>query len=368
MSGICGACVAMSLIAAAAQGTGELRHHTSRGIRRRHVIRTPEVYVTSAHDGNGHVAGIDVSIVVPTRNRSALLAMTLRSVLQQQGVNFEVIVVDEASTDDTAAMLAALDDARVHVIRHTSPRWLAAARNHGAGEARGEWLAFVDDDDLWAPDKVVRQVHAAQEAGREWVYTGAVNFEGCRIVNSRPPPPPEQVVAMLPRFNLIPGGGSNILGRRATWLRAGPFNTSLRSGEDWEMSIRLAKEGPPAWVCSPLIAKRIHPSNMSLDIAEIVRATKQIEVIHDTSADWGRVHRWLADRYLRSGQHRAALGQWAMAVVRGQLPGVVSDLSALLQSRLRRHIGTPLRKNGQVTDPWTATAVAWLRQFESCVE
>src|SRR5688572_6566741 len=135
--------------------------------------------------------GIDVSVVVPTRNRSTLLMRTLRSVLRQQDVEFEVIVVDEASTDDTPAMLAALDDPRVRVIRHEVPLWLAAARNRGAAEARGEWLAFVDDDDLWAPDKLVRQVHAAQDAGREWVYTGAVNFDGCRIVSSQPPLPPD---------------------------------------------------------------------------------------------------------------------------------------------------------------------------------
>ena len=309
--------------------------------------------------------GIDVSVVVPTRNRSALLAVTLRSVLRQQDVAFEVIVVDEASTDDTPGLLAALNDSRVHTIRHDTPRWLAAARNSGAAEARGEWLAFVDDDDLWAPDKLVRQVHAAQQASREWVYTGAVNFEGCRIVSSRPPPPPEQIVAMLPRFNLIPGGGSNIIGRRTTWLRAGPFNTSLRSGEDWEMSIRLAQQGPPAWVCSPLVAKRIHPSKMSLDMVEIVRATKQIEAMHGTSADWGRVHRWLADRYLRSGQRGAALGQWAMAAIRGQLPAVASDLSIILQRRLSRFIPTPARH--RTIDAWTATALAWLREYESCV-
>jgi glycosyltransferase involved in cell wall biosynthesis len=310
---------------------------------------------------------MDVSVIVPTRNRSALLATTLRSVFRQQDVEFEVIVVDEASTDDTPAVLAALGEARVRVIRHDAPRWLAAARNHGAAEARGEWLAFLDDDDLWAPDKLVRQLHAAQQAGRDWVYTGSVNFDGCRIVYSRPPLPPEEVVAALPRYNPIPGGGSNILGRRTTWLRAGPFDTRLRSGEDWEMSIRLAKHGPPAWVCSPLIAKRVHPSNMSLDIAEIVRATKLIEALHNTAADWGRVHRWLAERYLRSGQRRAALGQFARAAGRGQLRGVISDLSAILQRRLGRRFGKADGQNAPSNDPWSATAAAWLRDFEGCV-
>jgi glycosyltransferase involved in cell wall biosynthesis len=216
---------------------------------------------------------MDVSVVIPTRNRSALLAMTLRSVLRQKSVDLEVIVVDEASTDETATMLAAVTDTRLRVIRHDTPQWLAAARNHGAMEANGQWLAFIDDDDLWAPDKLVRQVEAAEQADRDWVYTGAVNIEGWRIVHSRPPLPPEDTVAALPRYNPIPGGGSNVMWRRSMWMKVGPFDTRLRSAEDWEMSIRSARHGPPAWVRRPLIAKRVHEANMSLDVTEMMRAT-----------------------------------------------------------------------------------------------
>src|SRR5688500_7386568 len=125
----------------------------------------------------------DVTVVVPTRNRSALLSLTLRSVLRQQDVNLEVIVVDEASTDDTTAMLATVADARVRVIRHETPLGVSSARNRGASEAHGEWLAFLDDDDLWAPDKLARQLQAAQAAGRDWAYTGSVNItDRCQIV------------------------------------------------------------------------------------------------------------------------------------------------------------------------------------------
>jgi hypothetical protein len=134
------------------------------------------------------------------------------------------------------------------------------------------------------------------------------------------------------------------------------------------MSIRLAKHGPPAWVCSPLIAKRVHPSNMSLDIAEIVRATNLIEMLHNTEADWGRVHRWLADRYLRSGQRRAALGQLARAAVRGQLCGVASDLAAILRRGLGRTVPKRAGDTASAPDAWTAMAAAWLREFEACIQ
>src|SRR5262245_24951865 len=160
---------------------------------------------------------MDVSVVVPTRNRRYLLAKTLRSALQQQGVASEIIVVDDASTDETPAFLAGLTDEGVRVVRHDSPRGLSAARNHGASEARGEWVAFLDDDDLWAPDKLRRQIDAAREAAREWAYAGAVNLDGNRIVLGHPPLPPEQAVTALFRYNPIPGGGSNVIIKRSTW-------------------------------------------------------------------------------------------------------------------------------------------------------
>jgi len=314
-----------------------------------------------------------VSVVVPTRNRSTLLSMTLRSVLRQQQVELEVIVIDEASTDDTATMLATLGDARVRIIHHDRPLGVSAARNRGAAEAHGEWLAFVDDDDLWAPDKLARQIQAAETADRDWAYGGSVNItDRGHVVYGRPPLSPEEMVAALPRYNAIPGGGSNVVVRRATWTLAGPFDTRLRNTEDWEMWIRLAKHGPPAWVCSPLVGYRVHNSNSSLDIAEIVRGTKLIETLHHTTADWGRLHRWLAESCLRSGQRREALGQFARAAVRGQLGGVASDLRDILRRRVEhrvrrtrrvRRIGIESTFSG---DPWIATAVAWLQLVEGC--
>ena len=119
----------------------------------------------------------EVSVVVPTHDRSRLLALTLRSILGQRGVDLEVIVVDDGSTDDTAEVVAGLGDDRVRLLRHDTPQGVAAARNYGIAEAAGGWLAFCDDDDLWAPDKLARQLHAARETGRAWAYAGAVKID-----------------------------------------------------------------------------------------------------------------------------------------------------------------------------------------------
>jgi len=310
-----------------------------------------------------------VSVIVPTRDRSALLAMTLRSVLRQQNVQLEVIVVDEASTDDTPAVVAALGDARVRVIRHETPHGVSSARNRGAAEARGDWLAFVDDDDLWAPDKLARQLHASKTLGREWAYAGSVNItDHCEIVSGRPPLPPEEVMAALLRYNPIPGGGSNVVVRRTAWVRAGPFDTRLRNTEDWEMWIRLAKHGLPACVFSPLIAYRVHNSNSSLDVEEIVHGTRLIEALHHTTADWGRLHRWLAESCLRRGQRREAIGQFARAALRGEVLTVVADLGAILRRRVARRFPRLRAERAFSRDAWIATAAEWLRDFEGCAE
>ncbi len=290
--------------------------------------------------------------------------MTLRSVLRQRDVALEVIVVDEASTDDTPALLAAISDPRLFVIRHDTPRGLPSARNHGADQAQGEWLAFVDDDDLWAPDKVARQLQAAREVDRDWVYTGAVNILAGRIVYGHPPLPPDQVVAVLPRYNPVPGGGSNVVIRRSMWLRTGPFETRFPAGgEDWDMSIRLAKRGPPAWVCSPLVARRLHSTNMTLDIAETLRAAKLIEVLHNTKVDWGRMYRWVAYSCLRDRRRGEALGHFVRAALRGQSREVASDLGAILHRRIAR-VRKSEPDSHRSRDVWIETAAAWLQEFE----
>lgn len=307
---------------------------------------------------------MDVSVVVPTRNRSRLLGAALRSVLQQRDVSFEVVVVDEGSTDDTSAMLATIGDGRVRVVRHETPRGVSAARNHGADESRGEWVAFLDDDDLWAPGKLAIQLHAASAAGCDWAYTGAVNIDGrSSIVHGRPPLPPDEVMAVIRRYNAIPGGGSNVLVRRAALLRAGPFDTRLRNTEDWEMWIRLAKIGPPAWVCSPLLGYRVHPSNSSLDMDAIVAGARLIEALHDTTIDWGTLHRWLAESCLRTGRRAAAVAQFARAAVRNDALDVARDLAAIAR---RRVSGVwPVLGHPRPGHPaWIEEAAGWLREFE----
>lgn len=312
---------------------------------------------------------MDVTVIIPTRNRSAWLSTTLRSALRQERVAIEVIVVDEASSDETPAVLAAVGDPRVKVLRHETPRGLSSARNHGAEQARGEWLAFLDDDDLWAPTKLWRQLTVATETGREWAYTGSVDLRDGRIVQSVPPPSEEEVVSTVARYPVLPGGGSNVIVRRETFAKVGPFETRLPSGgEDWELWIRLAKHGWPAGVRDLLMAKRLHASNMFAETARIIEATKIIEALHGTPIDWGRMHRWFAWRYLRQGQQLKAVTEFAKAAALGQFFALTADLLFDIRCRVRRPFHMPQDEPQIHPDPLATMAVAWLREFEDIIE
>jgi glycosyltransferase involved in cell wall biosynthesis len=306
----------------------------------------------------------EVSVVVPTRDRRSLLAVTLASVLRQRAVDLEVIVVDDASVDRTPRFVSELADPRITLLRHDAPRGPAAARNLGAGRARGEWVAFIDDDDVWAPHKLTRQLTAARMAGAGWVFAGVVNVDlRLSIVSGSPPPTPAEVVATLPRANPIPGGGSNVVVASELLRAVGGFDERLAPCEDWELWARLAERSEPAAAPEPLVAYRLHAGSLSLDVDRILRAVSMIEEIHETQVDRGRLHRWLAESYLRADRHAAALAQFGRAAVRGDPFGALGDVAAIANRRVRRTLGRSPGDGDPSTVPWARAAETWLREL-----
>ena len=117
----------------------------------------------------------DVSVVIPTRDRPELLLHSaLPSALDQKAVDLEVIVVDDCSAEDIERRTTEVGDARVRVVRHLAPRGVASARNTGIGVARAPWIAFLDDDDLWAPTKLERQLRALSDSNASFTYCSAL--------------------------------------------------------------------------------------------------------------------------------------------------------------------------------------------------
>lgn len=116
-----------------------------------------------------------VTVVIPTYNRAGVLYYALHSVLNQTLQDFEIYVVDDAGTDETADLVASFEDPRIHYIRFDTNQKAAAARNAGMEKARGKYIAFLDSDDEWLPTKLEKQVECLEKLSDEWgcCYTGA---------------------------------------------------------------------------------------------------------------------------------------------------------------------------------------------------
>jgi glycosyltransferase involved in cell wall biosynthesis len=255
-----------------------------------------------------------VTVVVPTRNRAALLQTTLRSILAQRGVELEVVIVDDGSSSEQASAIQRLRNDSVRVLRHDRSLGVAAARNAGVRAAKAPWIAFCDDDDLWSPDKLAGQLAATSESGRSWAYTGAVKFEdGPVIWQVMPPPTPEDVRARLAEKCIIPAGASNVLVERETLLQVGAFDEALGHMADWDLWLRLAEVGMPASAPGIGVAYRLHPGAMSLNPRGIldelaILDTRWKDARGGAALDRGPTHLWIAMSWLRAGHRvRAAV-------------------------------------------------------------
>jgi glycosyltransferase involved in cell wall biosynthesis len=299
----------------------------------------------------------DVSVVIPTHNRRRLLGQAVRSALGQVGVEVEVVVVDDGSSDGTADAVASLGDDRVRLIRHRRPLGVAVARNAGAGAARGAWVALLDDDDLWAPDKLWRQLEGASAAEAGWVYAGVVEVDAeGRLLGGGPPPSPEELLAGLRRRNLMPAGSSNVVVRSDLLSESGGFDSRLRHLADWDLWLRLAGLGPPACVPAPLVAYRLHHGQATLDTTGMLAEASALEARH--GANRTAVLRWAAWSHLRMGRRRAALRAYAGAVLAGDVASLARAAVALLHPRPSA-VRRPSRPSA--TDAaWIAAGQRWL--------
>lgn len=182
---------------------------------------------------------VQVSVVIPAYNRAALLARTLESVLGQTFPDFEIIVVDDGSTEDIAAVVARFPDAPITFIRQETNQGAGAARNRGVQAARGEFIAFLDSDDEWEPEKLERQVARFAETGPKvgvvttWIrimpFDHPVNEHDRR----------GDLHDLLLTDNCV-GTMSGPLVRKSLLQEIGGFDESLPSCQDWDLWLRLS--------------------------------------------------------------------------------------------------------------------------------
>ena len=208
--------------------------------RRTRPATTP-LRVTAAPVGGSPAIPL-VSVVIPTFNRADFVVRAVESVLSQDYPSIEVLVVDDGSTDDTAARLDALADTRLRVL--TQPNGgVARARNRGASEAAGLYVAFLDSDDFWLPGKLMAQVAAMEAAPSRagFCYTGLeVRRPGAPSEVQIPTVSGSAFRAML-LDNAVRAPTSCGLVRREVFDAVGGFDPDLPAIEDWEWLIRVAR-------------------------------------------------------------------------------------------------------------------------------
>ena len=184
-----------------------------------------------------------VSVVIATYNRDRLLARSLASVLAQTERDIEAIVVDDASDRvDTAAVVAALGDGRVRLIRGAQNRGPAAARNLGVREARATLVAFQDSDDEWLPEKLAKQLTALGDAGAATCDMARVEEHGEAAYHRTPDVVRGRLLDPDTGFYQTFGAGAQcLLVRRELFERVGGFDESMRWFEDSDLILRLAR-------------------------------------------------------------------------------------------------------------------------------
>lgn len=233
-----------------------------------------------------------VSVIVPTYNRPQLLARALQSVLRQSYTDFEIIVVDDGSVASVSGVVAGCEDPRIRLIRHERNRGLPATRNTGIRAARGQYIAFLDDDDLWHANKLEIQLREMGDC--EAILCASQSEAGHN--NQRFP---KRFVELndLRRGNPFDPSGLLV---RAAILRELPFDTSLPRGigEDWDIFIRLAARRKLAYVAQPLLIysdgnhSRITNEKAVLSISELESRMRVIEKHRDFFAPfWYRFHK-----------------------------------------------------------------------------
>jgi glycosyltransferase involved in cell wall biosynthesis len=310
---------------------------------------------------------VDVSVVIPSCDRLDLLRCAVGTALDQQDVDVEVIVVDDAGADGTALWVASQRDARLRLIRHATRHGVSAARNSGVRAAGGRWVAFLDDDDAWAPDKLRSQLSAAAAAECGWAYAGEVHVDDrLRLLGGGPPLPSAEAMAMLSAYNTLPAGGSNVIVRAELLAAVGTFDTSLRRTEDWDLWIRLAQTGPAACVPRPLVAYRHHRGNARTDPSSMVSEPRLLADRYGIAVDLAAMMRRAAWTCLRDGRRRKAVGYYLRAVARGDLrslgrAAVAMTHPAVGTGEVYRLIRWPAEAR-----EWAAGAESWLAPLRAC--
>lgn len=255
-----------------------------------------------------------VTAIIPTYNMAVCIRDAIRSALDQTYPDIEVLVVDDGSTDETAAVVAEFGD-RVTYIKQANAGQ-GAARNLAIRRSKGEFVAFLDADDIWRPTKIERQMALAAEAGVSIVgcgytvqdMTGQIEFD--RVVR-RNFDDRQTFVDLMSICQLLPGSGSGVLAAKACFERVGYFDEALRFAQDWDMWLRLVQQYEARFVEDVLVV--IRKNNLKPAFRTQSNEQRFVSMVIDKNVAPTQRPRSYAALHARLGSNSLALGDFRTA-------------------------------------------------------
>lgn len=252
-----------------------------------------------------------ISVVIPVYNGEKTIQETIDSVLSQSFEDFELIVINDGSTDKSLEIISNIKDERIKVFTYPNAG-LAASRNRGISLATGEYISFIDADDLWTPGKLKSQLKALEEnleAAVAYSWTDCIDESGKFLGKGSYLSFSGDVRANLLLTNFI-DSGSNVLIRTEAFKKVGYFDESRKSCEDWDMWLRLASEYSFVAISKPQVLYRISSTSMSVNFSRMeAESMKVIEKACERNPTYfsplkrlskGNIYKYLLFRSLNS--------------------------------------------------------------------
>ncbi|MDZ8052000.1 MAG: glycosyltransferase [Aulosira sp. ZfuVER01] len=218
-----------------------------------------------------------ISVIIPVFNGEQTILSTIKSVLSQTFSDIEVIVINDGSKDATLDLIESISDLRLRIFSYSNAGQ-AVSRNRGLALASGEYIAFIDADDLWTADKLESQLKALQDNPQSSVAYSWTNYideqdnflvSGTHIIENG------NVYEKLLISNFIENG-SNPLIRRKALVEVGGFEPSMTPAEDWDLWLRLAARYSFVGVQSPQILYRVSATSASANLFKMEAACLQV--------------------------------------------------------------------------------------------
>jgi len=216
-----------------------------------------------------------VSVIIPTYNRAGFLRTAIISVLNQSFQDFEIIVVDDASTDNTPEVVTHFGDERIKYIRNNTSKGAAGSRNVAIMSSTCTYIAFLDDDDEWLPKKLQMQISILEKSSIDIVgiHTGIIQIEkvGRKIFSQ------EIVENGEDPFESNYITTSSVLLRRSCFERVGLFDENMPTGSDYDMWIRILTKFRFEYIDEPLVKYYIHGAGLTDDYGKKIEGMEMLQ-------------------------------------------------------------------------------------------